>query len=97
MGTAEFPAKRVNQRFQSGRGLRSWETWGAELLESHLSYPMLAYYRSQHENQSWLGVLAVIMDTCALLLVGRHAASPIQARMTFMRFCCKFVVPDWIG
>jgi hypothetical protein len=64
--------------------LRSWEIWGAELLESHLSYPMLAYYRAQHENQSWLGVLAVIMDACALLLVGRHAASPIQARMTFM-------------
>jgi hypothetical protein len=45
---------------------------------------MLAYYRAQHENQSWLGVLAVIMDACALLLIGRHAASPIQARMTFM-------------
>ena len=63
--------------------LRTWEIWGAELLESRLSYPMLAYYRSQHQNQSWLGVLAVIMDVCALLLVGHHAASPIQARMTF--------------
>jgi hypothetical protein len=63
--------------------LRTWEIWGAELLESHLSYPMLAYYRSQHENESWLGALAVIMDVCALLLVGRHAASHIQARMTF--------------
>ncbi|MFL5281709.1 MAG: potassium channel family protein [Rhodopila sp.] len=71
-----------------GRGqinalLAAWETWGAELLESHLSYPMLAYYRSQHANQSWLGALTAIMDTCALLMVGRHAASQIQARMTF--------------
>src|SRR5579859_7167090 len=34
--------------------LRSWEVWGAELLESHLAYPMLTYYRSQHDDQSWL-------------------------------------------
>lgn len=42
--------------------LREWENWGSELLESHLSYPMLAYYRSQHSDQSWLAALAVIMD-----------------------------------
>jgi len=34
-----------------------WETWAAELLESHLSYQVLSYFRSQHENQSWLAAL----------------------------------------
>lgn len=63
--------------------LRAWEIWGAELLESHLSYPMLAYYRSQHDDQSWLGALAAIMDTCALVLVGVEDVKPLQARMTF--------------
>ncbi|HEY0207011.1 MAG TPA: ion channel [Acetobacteraceae bacterium] len=63
--------------------LREWEIWGSELLESHLSYPMLAYYRSQHDNQSWLAALAVMMDTCALILVGMEAMPPFQARMTF--------------
>ncbi len=63
--------------------LREWEIWGAELLESHLSYPMLVYYRSQHDNQSWLGALTVIMDTCALILVGVEGVGPLQARMTF--------------
>lgn len=63
--------------------LRAWEIWGAELLESHLSYPMLAYYRSQHDDQSWLGALAAIMDTCALVLVGVADIKPLQARMTF--------------
>jgi hypothetical protein len=63
--------------------LREWEVWGAELLESHLSYPMLVYYRSQHDNQSWLGALAAIMDTCALILVGVDGIGPLQARMTF--------------
>ena len=63
--------------------LRTWEIWGAELLESHLSYPMLAYYRSQHDDQSWLGALAAIMDTCSLVLVGVEDVKPLQARMTF--------------
>ena len=63
--------------------LREWEIWGSELLESHLSYPMLAYYRSQHDNQSWLAALACVMDACALVLVGVRAMPPLQARMTF--------------
>ncbi len=63
--------------------LREWEVWGSELLESHLSYPMLAYYRSQHDNQSWLAALACVMDVCALVLVGVEAVRPLQARMTF--------------
>ena len=63
--------------------LRTWEIWAAELLESHLSYPMLAYYRSQHDDQSWLGALVAIMDTCALILVGVEDVAPLQARMTF--------------
>jgi Ion channel len=63
--------------------LREWENWGSELLESHLSYPMLAYYRSQHADQSWLAALAVIIDSCALILVGLDRISPLQARMTF--------------
>lgn len=50
--------------------LRDWERWCAELLESHLSYPVLAYYRSQHESQSWLTALTTLLDTCALILTG---------------------------
>ncbi len=63
--------------------LNQWESWGADLLESHLSYPMLIYYRSQHENQSWLAAICAIMDTCALILVGVEEMHPLQARMTF--------------
>jgi Ion channel len=48
--------------------LAEWESWAAELLETHLSYAVLAYYRSQHEDQSWVAALAVILDTCALVL-----------------------------
>jgi hypothetical protein len=63
--------------------LHEWEQWSAELTESHLSYPMLSYYRSQHDNQSWLAALAAIMDTCALIMVGIKDFPTLQARMTF--------------
>jgi hypothetical protein len=54
--------------------LAEWERWAADLLESHLSYPALAYYRSQHEDQSWVAALTMILDSCALTLTcGRGA------------------------
>ncbi len=71
--------------------LREWEAWGADMLESHLSYPMLVYYRSQHDNQSWLAAIAAVMDCCALILVGVREMSPLQARMTFS-MCRQIVV-----
>ncbi|MBF6589225.1 MAG: two pore domain potassium channel family protein [Ktedonobacterales bacterium] len=64
--------------------LREWELWSAELLESHLSYPALAYFRSQHESQSWLAALAAILDISALVISGiGGSAARRQARLTF--------------
>lgn len=63
--------------------LHEWEGWSAELLESHLSYPVLAYFRSQHENQSWLAALCAILDTCALTIAGKEQECSRQARLTF--------------
>jgi hypothetical protein len=63
--------------------LHEWEVWCADILESHLSYPILAYYRSQHEQQSWVEALTVILDTCALLLTSMEDAPPPAVRFTF--------------
>jgi hypothetical protein len=63
--------------------LREWERWAAELLESHLSYPVLCYYRSQHSNQSWLAALTTILDAGALAMVGIEGISPRQGELTF--------------
>ena len=61
----------------------AWERWAAELLESHLSYPLLAYYRSQHKEQSWLAGLTTILDVAALMLVGMDGAPTQPARLAF--------------
>jgi hypothetical protein len=63
--------------------LKEWERWSAELLESHLSYGVLSYFRSQHENQSWLAALTTILDACTLLIVGIKDVPSWQAKLTF--------------
>ncbi len=63
--------------------LKDWELWSAELMESHLSYPVLGFFRSQHDNQSWIASLTAILDTCALVIVGIEGACEKQAELTF--------------
>ncbi len=60
-----------------------WERWSSELLESHLSYPVLAYYRSQHDNQSWLGALTTVLDASAVVVAGLDGRVAWQAQLTF--------------
>ena len=48
--------------------LREWELWVAHLMESHLSYPVLCYFRSQHDNQSWLAAMTTVLDVTALMI-----------------------------
>ena len=82
--TASELLRRHGQNIQElDRLLMEWERWSAELLESHLSYPVLCYYRSQHNNQSWLAALTAILDTSALVIVGVDGASKRQAQLTF--------------
>ena len=82
---AEF-LRRTSPSLQDGRCdeiLRAWERWSAQLLETHISYPQLAYYRSQHRNQSWLASLVAILDATAVLLARPGASGASQAQLTF--------------
>lgn len=69
--------------------LATFEQWASDLMESHLSYPVLAYYRSQHDRESWLSALTAILDVCALIEIGFDDDPPWQralqwqAKMTF--------------
>ena len=72
--------------------LHEWERWSAEILESHVSYPVVSYFRSQHNNESWVGALAAILDTSALLIANAEDACSRQARLTFA--ICRHTVVD---
>jgi len=72
--------------------LHDWERWSADLLESHVSYPVVAYFRSQHSNESWLSALTAILDASALLISGADDECARQARLTFAM--CRHTVVD---
>jgi hypothetical protein len=59
------------------------QRWAAELLESHVSYPVLAYFRSQHDYQSWLAALTTILDAASVIMTGCAPAPARQAELTF--------------
>jgi len=72
--------------------LEEWETWAAETLESHIAYSALSFFRSQHDNQSWLAALTTILDACALMMVGLSDFPSRGASLTFAN--ARHVVVD---
>jgi hypothetical protein len=83
------------------RELRDWEVWAAELMETHLSYPLLGWYRSQHVNQNWLAALTAMVDVAAFVkatspddkipaadvtyAIGRHALADLAIQYRIAR------------
>jgi hypothetical protein len=65
------------------RDLQAWEEWAAELMETHLTYPLLAFYRSQHEDQNWLATLTTIVDVAAFLKAIVPDENSVAADITF--------------
>jgi len=72
--------------------LHDWERASAEILESHVSYPVVSYFRSQHNNESWLAAITAILDASALLVARVENACARQARLTFAM--CRHTVVD---
>jgi hypothetical protein len=74
------------------RVLRDWERASADILESHVSYPAVSYFRSQHTNESWLAALTAILDTCSMLMACIDHCASRQAKLTFAM--CRHTVVD---
>jgi hypothetical protein len=63
--------------------LREAERWMAETLQTHLSHPVLSFYRAQQWGQSWLISLTTVLDACVLLIVGGNGLLAAQAQITY--------------
>ena len=47
----------------------------------HLSFP--CFFRSQHNNQSWVAAFTAVLDVCALLIAYGEGETKWQAQLTF--------------
>ncbi|HEY3085148.1 MAG TPA: ion channel [Candidatus Dormibacteraeota bacterium] len=45
-----------------------WRKWSAMVLESHLAYPLLLYFRSSHDNEAWINSFGAVMDAASLIM-----------------------------
>ena len=60
---------------------RDWEHWSAEVLDSHVAYPLLGYFRSSHDNISWISALGAMLDSAALVVTTIEGLPRGQAEM----------------
>lgn len=59
-----------------------WEHWAAEVLESHLAYPILMFFRSTHDHESWVSAIGAVLDASTLLLTTLESGPRGQAGAT---------------
>ena len=57
------------------------QRWSAAVLDSHLAYSILAYFRSSHLDASWIATLGAMLDAATLLLTTIEDVPCGQARL----------------
>jgi hypothetical protein len=65
-----------------GTILRESQRWIAEVMETHLAYPVLTYFRSSHDDESWVGTLGALLDASTLLITTLDMDHRGQAEIT---------------
>ena len=61
----------------------TWRAWSADVLESHLSYPLLFYFRSSHDNEAWLNSFGAVMDAATLVVTTIEGGPVGPARLMY--------------
>lgn len=60
-----------------------WERWTAEVLDSHLAYPPLAFFRSSHDSESWISALGAMLDAATFVLAAVEAVPAGAAQLMY--------------
>jgi hypothetical protein len=60
---------------------RSWERWAVEVLDTHVAYPVLGFFRSSHDNLSWISALGTVLDAASLVLTSVEGIRRGEAKL----------------
>jgi hypothetical protein len=66
-----------------------WQRWAVEVLDSHIAYPLLGFFRSSHDNASWISALGTVLDAASLVLT-----TIVNVRGA-RRSCSSASAPTW--
>ncbi len=58
------------------------QTWCAEVLDTHLAYPVLCYFRSSHVDVSWIAALGALLDAATLAISSTEDIPKGEASLT---------------
>lgn len=72
-------ADRMPQQLE--QTFNEWRRWSATVLESHLAYPILFYFRSSHDNEAWINSFGAVMDAATLVVSSIEHESAGPARL----------------
>ncbi len=74
--------------------LMDWEHWGAEMLESHRSYPVLSFYRSQSEEDSWLATAVIFCNIYDVIETQCPKDAPERAALLLQAEATRNIIAD---
>jgi len=60
-----------------------WERWVADVLETHMSYPLLTVFRSPHDNTSWITSLGSVLDAATLIITSVDDEPDERAKLLY--------------
>jgi hypothetical protein len=60
-----------------------WERWVADVLETHMSYPLLVLFRSPHDETSWITSLGSVLDAATLIITSVEDEPDERARLLY--------------
>ena len=66
-----------------GATFAAWRLWAAQVLESHLAFPVLLYFRSSHDNEAWTNSFGAVMDAANLVLTALEGTPHGEAAMFY--------------
>jgi hypothetical protein len=72
-----------NMRAELNNTFDEWRQWSAMVLESHLAYPLLVYFRSSHDNEAWVNSFGAVMDASVLVMSTVDEESEGPAHLMF--------------
>src|SRR3989442_9290011 len=60
-----------------------WERWVADVLESHMTYPILGLFRSPHDDTPWVTSLGSVLDAATLIITSVDEEPDERAKLLY--------------
>ena len=73
-----------------------WQRWFAEIEETHTSYPVLVFFRSSHDDHSWVTAAGAVLDAASIMASSVDVPRDVEAEFCIRSgYLCLRAVADY--